>query len=83
LVDLAKAAGISWKHNALRHSFGSFSLAVVQDVKKVSYQMGNSVQMVFNHYRELLTEDEGKRWFSIMPTIAPNVVPMTAGPTSA
>jgi uncharacterized repeat protein (TIGR03803 family) len=26
LVDLAKAAGIGWRHNGLRHTFGSFRL---------------------------------------------------------
>ena len=74
LADLAKATGMKWKHNGLRHSFGSFRLAVAQDPAKVAYEMGNSVAMVFKHYRALVTEDEGKAWFGIMPTAAPNVV---------
>lgn len=71
LADLAKKAGITWKHNGLRHSYGSYRLAVVQDPAKVAYEMGNSVSMVFRHYRALLTEEEGKRWFAIMPQCLP------------
>jgi integrase len=72
LADLAKTAEIAWRHNALRHAYGSFRLAVTQDPQRVSYEMGNSVRMVFRHYRALVTEEEGKRWFGIMPDIAPN-----------
>jgi integrase len=82
LVDLAKAAGIAWKHNGLRHSFGTFRLALVQDPAKVAYEMGNSPRMVFRHYRALVTEDEGKRWFAIMPTVAPNIVALPQAPAA-
>ena len=82
LVDLAKAAGIAWKHNGLRHSFGTFRLALVQDPAKVAYEMGNSPRMVFRHYRALVTEDEGKRWFGIMPSVAPNIVALPQAPAA-
>lgn len=63
----AKAAGIPWKSNALRHSFGSYRLAEVQDAAKVSLEMGNSPAMLFKHYRELVTPEQAKQWFEIMP----------------
>jgi integrase len=82
LVDLAKTSGVAWKHNALRHSFASYRLAVIQNPDKVAYEMGNSRAMVFKHYRALVTEDEGKRWFGIMPSVAPNIVAFTQAPAA-
>ena len=64
---LAPLAGLKWKHNGLRHSFISYRLAVVQDVGKVALEAGNSPQMIFKHYRELVTPDEAQEWISIAP----------------
>lgn len=63
----ANRARVPWKSNALRHSFGSYRLAEVQDAAKVSLEMGNSPQMLFKHYRELVTPEQAKQWFGIMP----------------
>jgi integrase len=82
LVDTAKAAGVPWKHNGLRHSFGTFRLAIVQDPAKVAYEMGNSPRMIFKSYRALVTEAEGKRWFGIMPNVAPNVLALPQAPAA-
>jgi hypothetical protein len=81
-ADLSKGSGVGWKHNGLRHSFGSFRLAVTQDPQRVAYEMGNSVSMIFKHYRALVTEDEGKRYFGITPTVAPNVVALPQAPAA-
>ena len=53
------------KRNALRHSYISYRLAVVQDTPKVALECGNSPQMIFKHYRELVAPDEEKEWFEI------------------
>lgn len=57
----------AWKHNALRHSFISYRVAETQDVAKVSLEAGNSPQMIFKHYRELVRPADAKTWFSIVP----------------
>ena len=57
----------TWKHNALRHSFISYRVAETQDVAKVSLEAGNSPQMIFKHYRELVRPADAKTWFSIAP----------------
>jgi len=57
----------AWKHNALRHSFISYRVAETQDVAKVSMEAGNSPQMIFKHYRELVRPADAKTWFSILP----------------
>ena len=66
-----------WKRNALRHSFISYRVAALKDVARVSLEAGNSPNMIFTHYREIVTEDEANRWFGIQPD-AGAVVPMPA-----
>ena len=70
----ADTARVKWKHNALRHSFISYRLAVVQDVNHVALEAGTSPQMIFRHYRELATPEQARTWFSISPDRAKNVV---------
>jgi integrase len=77
LTRLTRKAGVSQKHNALRHSYGSYRLAMVQDAAKVSFEMGNSPKMVFEHYREIVTPEQAQRWFEIQPEEAGNA---PAGP---
>jgi integrase len=60
-------APFAWKHNALLHSFISYRVAETQDVAKVSLEAGNSPQMIFKHYRELVQPKEAKAWFAIVP----------------
>ena len=72
-VAAAKAAGFSWKRNALRHSFCSYRLAQTQDAARVALEAGNSPQMLFQHYRELVTPKDAKRWFAIAPKRASNI----------
>jgi integrase len=67
---IGKRAGVPWKSNALRHSFGSYRLAELQDAAKVSLEMGNSPPMLFKHYRELVTPEQAREWFGIMPPSA-------------
>lgn len=48
----AKAAGLlPWKQDCLRHSFGSYWLAIHQDANKLSHQMGNSPAIIHSNYR--------------------------------
>jgi integrase len=56
-----------WKHNALRHSFISYRVAQIQNVAQVALEAGNSPGMIFKHYRELVREADGKKWFAIAP----------------
>lgn len=58
---------VEWKHNALRHSFISYRLAEIQNAAQVALEAGNSPQMIFKHYRELVRPAEAKKWFAIVP----------------
>jgi len=76
---LGPAAKVEWKHNALRHSFISYRLAIIKNVHQVSLEAGNSPQMVFAHYRQLVTETQSTEWFGIVPPKDwKNVLPMPA-----
>jgi integrase len=69
-----KFAPFTWKQNALRHSFISHRLAEIQDVNRVALEAGNSPQMLFRHYRELVTPGQAASWFAISPNAPANVV---------
>ena len=58
---------IDWKRNALRHSYISNRLALVPDTARVALECGNSPNVIFKNYRELVTPEEGKEWFNIFP----------------
>jgi integrase len=74
--DLADAAKIPRRDNALRHSFITYRLAEVHNEHQVAHEAGNSPQMIHRHYRELATAEEAKAWFAVLPAgAAQNIVP--------
>lgn len=70
----ARAAGIQWKPDGLRHSYASYRLAITQDLPALALEMGNSQHMLHTHYLDLKHEDEAREWFGIMPEEKGNVV---------
>ena len=56
-----------WQHNGLRHSFISYRVAVVKNVAQVALEAGNSPAVIFSNYRELVTPQDAKAWFAIVP----------------
>ena len=69
-----KAAGVAWKANALRHSFISYRLADIQNAAAVSLEAGNSANVVFRHYREIVRPEAARTWFAVAPSQPENVV---------
>ena len=67
LPKLSKCIEGGWRRNALRHSYISYRLALVQDIAKVAFEAGNSPQMVHSNYKALMTERATKAWFEIAP----------------
>jgi len=65
--EMLKASGVKWKDNGLRHSFCSYRLAVTHDAAKTSLEAGNSPQMIFQHYRELVKPAAALEWFNVLP----------------
>ncbi len=58
---------LKWKKNPLRHFFTSYRLADIQAAAQVALEAGNSPQIIFQHYRELVRPKDAKSWFSITP----------------
>lgn len=73
-METARLAGVKWKANALRHSFISYHLAIINDAAKVSLEAGNSPAMVFEHYRELVRPEAAGQWFAVRPANGENIV---------
>lgn len=72
-----RAAGIAkWPHNALRHSFGSYYLALHENAPKTALQMGHSngeTKTLMAHYTNARTKDEAIAYWNIRPLRAQNV----------
>ena len=51
--------------NCFRHSYMSHAVAATGDIPRVSLDAGNSPKEINRHYRELVSEEEGKDWFSV------------------
>jgi integrase len=62
-----KCEGFVWAKNGLRHSFISYRLAILHDTARVALEAGNSPQVIFSHYRELVTPEAAKTWFEVCP----------------
>ena len=62
-------AGIKWGQDIMRHTFASHHLSAFQDAGKTAFQLGHKGDptMLFNHYRNIVTPAEGKRFFKIVP----------------
>ena len=61
----AQEAKIPCPPNAFRHSFITYRVAATGNVDETALEAGNSRDIVFKHYRELASKDDGKEWFSI------------------
>jgi integrase len=59
--------GLAWQENGLRHSFISYRLAILHDTARVALEAGNSPEMIFGHYRELVTPEQAQAWFNVRP----------------
>lgn len=72
-VALCNGLKIERKPNGLRHGFASYYFAVHSDEKKTARQCGNSPDMIFQHYNDAATKDEGFAWFGVAPEPAESV----------
>lgn len=64
-------AGVPIRDNAFRHSYISYRLAQINDTARVALECGNSPEIIFQHYRELVGPDEATAWFGMLPKLAP------------
>ena len=74
-----EAAGVKWRPNGLRHSFGSYHYAMFRNDGETAHQMGNSVVMVHNHYKALVSKADAEKFWALRPKSEP----LTEQPTAA
>jgi len=67
---LFRLAGFpKWETNAMRHSFGSYHYALSGNPLETSRLLGHkaSDQVLFDHYRALVTKEHAEAYFAIYP----------------
>ena len=67
LVDAEGKPLVKIVRNGLRHSFCTYRLASTKSAAQVSLEAGNSPKMLFQNYRELVTEKAALEYFGILP----------------
>ncbi len=68
---------LTYPHNGLRHSYGSYRMAIIKNMDQLAYEMGNSVSMIKRNYHNPRPVSEGQAWFAIFPEGAENVTQLT------
>lgn len=58
---------VDWAHNVTRHSFVSYHLAKFENAHKTALEAGHTEQMLFTHYRALVTPAAAAEFWSIVP----------------
>lgn len=53
--------------NVLRHSFISYALGAGEAIDKVAMESGNTPEICFTHYRELVTPSEASEFWALTP----------------
>ena len=71
-VDLLTS--FAWRHNALRHSYGSYRASVIKNMPQLADEMGNSVAMIQQHYRNPRPKSQAQAWFAIRPSTSEKIV---------
>lgn len=58
-----------WPHDATRHSFATYALALTGDPGRVALWLGHegNPRMLYTHYRGLATKAEAKAYFALRP----------------
>jgi len=82
LTKKEKQAGLKlrpWPINSLRHSYGSYHLAHHKDAPALALLMGHrNTDLIFDHYRRLVTPKKASQFWALMPKTAGNVTTLPA-----
>jgi integrase len=62
-----KLSEVEWKQNVTRHSFCSYHLAQFQNAGKTALEAGHTEEMLFRHYRALVTPQAAAEYWAIVP----------------
>lgn len=65
---LAEAMGWdAWPRDKLRHTAATHWLAFNQDAKSTAFQLGNSETVLYQHYRQVVTQEQARKYWALKP----------------
>jgi hypothetical protein len=69
ILTAIRKAKIPYHQNCIRHSFCSYGLVSGWSLSEMVSSMGHggSPSMIYSHYRNVVSEEDGKQWFAIVP----------------
>jgi integrase len=70
LVPLRNHLGFAeWPVDIMRHSFGSYTVERTRDVAATALDMGNSPQMIMDHYFNVVRPEDCQRFWALTPEV--------------
>lgn len=66
LCEAVKRAAVPWGKSVTRHTFVSYHLAQFGSAARTALEAGHSEQILFNHYRELVTPAASQEFWGIV-----------------
>lgn len=83
MVKVLRKCGVPWGHDICRHSFASYHLAAGKNAPATAHELGHgSTAMLFQHYRELVTEEAAAEFWALRPQAEPGQGPGITRPSS-
>ncbi len=79
--NTAKAQGLlTWPHDALRHSFASYHLAMFEDTPALALQLGHQgTALIFQSYRHRVKKRDAEDYFNLLPFSNKQIPPQRKG----
>ncbi len=69
IYKLRTTAGITeWPCDVLRHTAASMMICHYKDAQRTALELGNSADLLFRHYRELVTVQDAERFYKMVPS---------------
>ena len=76
-ANCCKAADVTWKDNAHRHSFASYRLEQIKNAGQVALEMGNSPGVVLKNYADIVHAEDAEAYWSIRPADDTKVISLS------
>jgi integrase len=67
LKKIRDKLSFKWQHDIMRHSFCSYHVACHRNTAMTALEAGHTETILFKHYRELVSEEDAKEFWDILP----------------
>ena len=70
LQAVREAAKVDWGQDIMRHTYASYHLAYHGSPDRTAHELGHrDTNMLYKHYRQLVTKDEAEAFWAIKPAV--------------